>query len=967
MNINNINSFIQTTNNLTGKSILITPEGLGKSYSIIKHIVLNDNTSRLPIYSSHNIINSVEKIETAREIYKSNQSVSKRLPIRLKSDSEIFRDAIALQDESVAELFKNSSKISEDEGYIEYAIFAVTNDNLMIDRLNFQTSYKNKIKKLIESGVSKKEFNSIMITDMYNTLNKVKGKKCYYTIINRTESLNPTSHGNFKFALNFERIYEKYGNDLENLRHQAELNGCKLINLTSNSFKKMFKLKLLRNKAIKLAMEKPSDFILFAQNKVTEEYILKEADKNNVKLLLINDEVNDSDLVLYKFDAVLKVEKIINKINNNETITFEEKNLLKDLKINEKLNRLMKNNNNSIELDTVNIYKINDTITTTIGEPGFTPRLTFAEDTVVLTSEATIPTLLEHILHYSLYEIDSNYTFDDNNFLLFETDKETYFNATKAGKDKIKNFLNDQKECFESYNDVINIGTSYYGTDLTLPAVKGKNVHNYAKRINIIVNPSNFNRYRKFELFISKLIPSNKSKLKEQLLSNLPCMVRKDELNQAIARVSGLRRKYNTKTKTLFIYSNRDKETIDVLNDLRYKGVVKNNDFIKRYIRKINFSKKNIEKEVNLIKQIFDQSKFNNSFNTVYSIDKLKYDLNLTSKRIISLFKESISYCIIKMENNNYFEKFFNKKYHTKKFLDNITNSEGKHYRKTEFDINIPESEKNNSIIDYKKLINKLTNIINSNLQHSLIKDTDNLKQYNFDIYTFLMANFFDYAYKTVYSGKKEYVLNNLKLNTSYVYIYMHTISEMERYIEKFKYDIFKQSNKFSETLITFNPFDIAKSVNFNDYTTLENVIASPFIYMPDLYRHNVESSERLISKNMIINKKFSRKYKNLFNSMNTQQHSNMNRQKVLESIDFVFDNFQYTASKNYFQNYENKHNIPNSPISEYLGTNLLEYVKDIVFVSNKKTDNSDLLKIRYKAYRELPKDYFYLCIDIFI
>ena len=78
------------------------------------------------------------------------------------------------------------------------------------------------------------------------------------------------------------------------------------------------------------------------------------------------------------------------------------------------------------------------------------------------------------------------------------------------------------------------------------------------------------------------------------------------------------------------------------------------------------------------------------------------------------------------------------------------------------------ENVKNNSIIDYKKLINKLTNIINSNLQHSLIKDTDNLKQYNFDIYTFLMANFFDYAYKTVYSGKKEYVLNNLKLNTSY-------------------------------------------------------------------------------------------------------------------------------------------------------------------------------------------------------
>jgi hypothetical protein len=876
-NIKTTNDFI-INSKLSGRHILQTPEGLGKSYEIIKQC-LNDTSDRFVIYNNHSINNSIEKYNTALELSKSLGTI--REAVRIKSDSEIFRDTVAVHNPFIAELFKNTER-DDIDGYLEIQIISFDKKEKKLKQVNYGPSYKKKIKRLLDNNTSRKEFNSILISDAYNQLTKTKNKKDYFLLVKVLKNINLKNYNKKESVTkNINSILFKY-NEIEELKRLVA--PYEIVHMTNAMYKRILKEKIERDNLLKNIINSNNKYVVFSQSKTTENYIIPKLLTNEIKSIIINDEISESDLILYDSKNISKIENIITKLKYNENLTFAEKNLVRDLNIENKIKKMIENDEkDNLSLNHVSFH-INDLhCFSAINIPKFCSRLTYTEDNIILTSETLVPEIIRHALNFDIWKVDSEYSFNDNKFYIFETSNRTSLNIIKDEKENIKDFINKLYEYKNSKNNSLMVGTTYFGTEFSLAATKGNNFKNI-NRMNIFTNPNNRNRGNKLRLFINTFLTEDSQKeQKQDLLQNLNVYIRVDELNQTIARISGYRRKYFNKTKITLFYNTYDSDLKKALDLIRYKGIPVSEKFTNKYVKMVNYLHSKIIDKYTFLDSIL-------SIKDTFTLEHTLREVNITKSGLINLCENYYKpYLKNEMYSNmNMFTALFTKRFN--KIFKSINDIDLNFIKKQDgYDILSSLEYKN----DFTKYVDNLLDIKTGLKLKNKIENTKN----TFDFNTFVAVNFYTYLYEEV-KVKNKFNIKYLKQSPLFVYEYAHTMEGIKSIVGRMKG---RRNDLIRITPITFNPFEMIKSGNDDiKYGLFGNIIPNQFIL--DQKNNKVSS---IMSGLMEAEYTSYKRYPILSSAYDISLK--LNNRIIPSILDFIVDNCEFSLVRNYFNKFFKK------------------------------------------------------------
>jgi len=766
------------------KKIFLGPEGKGKSTGVIRSMLDDFNKSNtIRIFSSHTIDNSIEKFE-----YSKNYKPELESKIhRISSDSELFRNMISEKDEYIASLF-NTSKLLINN-YISYSLISHNPKTNEYHQINKNIGDIKRLETSLKYSDSPEDYNASVTQLIYNTLNNVAGKLDYYLSVHISED-KPNINN---MLPNFENQLKEHGNNVLTLNYMLEDKNIRTVCIPGSYLAKYKFNRKERDQHIKHYIAKNNNCLLFAQSKTVENIIIPQLKTHNKidDCLFIMDEILDSDFILDNFNVTKKIGIIIRKIINKgfDSINNKDTLLLKDLNLYDKIKKKCKDNIESLELKLDNIKLLVDELgaSTFIGEPRFCKRLTEFKNIYVLTSERFKSELLSNSLQFEIVEDDKHYMYSDDNFDLYMTSKDSPFQIKKAHAEQVKCMVELIREEQNSRDETLVLGTSYFGTDMSLASCRGRNIDPKVKKLVIVTNQNSPNIVSKYVAFVKKFYKNKPKSMRNYVALNL----RIDELNQAIARVSGYRREIFKNTKIELYYNSKDTHTINALKKIRYMGhyktFEKGNTFFEsdivnsftfrwnRLIGRMGHISYKYDKLNEFFKITSDKDYIHNTKGMpgVYTLDNLKNKFGYTKTGIVNLVIPAVFNHI---KQNIGFSKSL-QILSTNRYKDDFVDDRETFYSHPNRCINVQHNV-------------TTTNSINSsiiNACESLIEGEVNVlcnlpKNKNIDTKLFFIANFYHTFFETYQksNGKYSFEYTNLKGNPNLVYHYMHVLSTMD-------------------------------------------------------------------------------------------------------------------------------------------------------------------------------------------
>lgn len=568
-------NFNEMTN---GKNILISPEGSGKSTNVLSMVKSLDKPV---IFSTHTIANAIEKYKMFEE---DTEYVSNRRYYLIESDSELFRKMLKAQNDDIYDFFKKHLQ-QHNKKYLMFEIYSYQKGR-GFRRVGNSESYRNKIKSQLQHDQTPSSYNSVAMQIIYNVLNSA-GKDHYYHIVFKftddpEELMQPISNKNIEDTI-FSNRFNSYAIQ-KNLQDEDIQYFC----ITPKSLRNWRGLKKQRDNDIKEAFESDNPIII-TQNKVTENLILPKIKKKNIDCLVVYDEITSDSFISPGEKEQKKVMNILNKmsVHGENGLSVEDEIFLEDFGIKKEVIKMGKEQNGTIILDEMRIRNSFGEPYITIGKPYLNKRLTSFPNTLILTSEKLLPSILVKGFGYKCFEIENDYLYEDDKLFLHPTDKNTPIQTTKTKKDGVVQFIKDVKEYDEDIKELVTIGTSYFNADLTLEACKGRN---FSKTDNVMIfkNPDPIS---KFNTYIELIEEYENEPITKDLVKNVQIAATVDLLNQTIGRISGKRRRFQTDANINLYYYKYDNIMKEALENIRYKGKYQS---CTSYIKKINSIKTNL-------------------------------------------------------------------------------------------------------------------------------------------------------------------------------------------------------------------------------------------------------------------------------------------------------------------------------------------------------------------------------------
>jgi hypothetical protein len=156
---------------LTGKNIILAPEGLGKSTGILDKLSKENKTS---FYCTHTIENAEEK-------FKFSKARGYNCTL-IDSDSELFRKMIRSQDNDLYMMLKKISAESN-ENYIFPYLYSYDIKNDTLSAMLDTPAQHKRIKAQIEFNKTASGVTSSLFGNMYNYLRDMKCKDKLYILL----------------------------------------------------------------------------------------------------------------------------------------------------------------------------------------------------------------------------------------------------------------------------------------------------------------------------------------------------------------------------------------------------------------------------------------------------------------------------------------------------------------------------------------------------------------------------------------------------------------------------------------------------------------------------------------------------------------------------------------------------------------------------------------------------------------
>lgn len=863
----------------SGKDIILSEEGSGKSTTILKEAV-NSTTDSLILYNTHTNRNKNEKYNYISSLKDKNKKL-----LNFKSNFELFVDMIYVHDSDIASLFRDAQ--NNRSTYLNYSFISI-NKSGTIKQLHNSVSFKKKFKALTKQDDSS-NYNSIVVQELYNSISIVKGKCDYYIAI-KEEHEKPTE----TLDIDIPDLLNKFSNNISIINTYLQNQNIRLIKLTSNSISNMRGFQIEREKQLDNVIRNPEEYIIFIQNRSTEEFLIPFLEKNNLlnKTLLIVDELVDSDFIYYNNDIVHSIENIASKIIHHgfDSITFKDECLLKDLKIYKELKSWNNSNNITVDLPNIKICGSSHSPVTTsfIGKPDYSKKLKLLNNIIVLTTENFKSEILEKNLSFTKHEFFNFKEYEDSQLFFIPTKGE---NAIKKDNTEfIHNYIQLLKSNLIQKSDALFIGTRYFGTDYSLQSCKGNNFKNKTNCF-IFTNPHNFKYILKYISFVKEYYEE------DDIYNYVSKKIRTDDLNQTIARVSGHRRKVHKNTNIEVYYYDKDTITKEAIDDLRYKGKELDSDFIKDRIDYITESNLRNEKIYQEYKEFFRIQKDTclirkklNGYIDEYSIDILRNDCNLTKKGTIYHIQNYMKFAksqLLNEKNNMWFFATLptlNDKEEISNFSrNNIENL----WTKTSSFLNNISTRKNPVLRreeDYNRFKDYITKILDSDDLMTKLKSIQYDHINGFDISNYFKTNMYFYLYINLLPKKSNHRLHTLRNDIRLQYNYYHTIEGLVK-LRKIQ----EKKSNYLDTVVSVND-----TISFNKSISDTNQIHKALMFknkksviLSHIQNMNMKDILNYQSKNNIT-------VKDLFTILTNVNTENPIPVEILNYIpSYIFDKFK--------------------------------------------------------------------------
>ena len=789
------------------RTIILSPEGQGKSTDIIRKVVVESQSKKnMVIFSSHTIANSIEKFKYA----KSNFNLKDKM-FRLQSDSELFRDMISLKSKGISDLFNTSTTLKEK--YINHSLLSYDSNTKEFCHLHKNTGDVTKLKASLKHSNSPEDYNASVANLLYNTLTNIEGKFDYYLAIEMTD--NKPDIDNMIPA--FKSSFVNNATNLNNINDSLE--NAEVICIPGSYIKKYHHNKIDRDASIKNTILEHNDCIIFAQSKIVENLLIPYLKKLELidETHLIMDEVLDSDFILDNFSLVKgQLDVIFKKISNSGLTSLNNRDVmkLKDLNIYDAIAKICKKNSEEFELniDTVKMVATSQGTSTFIGEPRFCSRLTEFNHTTVLTSEKFKSEILNNALDYTILESESGYSYDDSLFDIYQTNTNTKLKIRKSDEASVSKFGKLLKEEYVRSDNCMLLGTSYFDTDMSLAACRGRNLSENIKKLVILTNQNSPSLINKYIAFVNKFYATPPSSIRKYVSLHL----RIDELNQSIGRISGYRRKRFPNTTIELFYYSRDKYAQAAISHLRYKGnIITNSSVIDKKVDDLVSKHQVIKQEYTRLYNTLQITSDKHHVHDVkseapriYNLDYIRTKLGMTYRGVVeklipNIFKmihvdASKSKGLLYLSSDLYFSNFVNDR---DRFYKNGRNIDLENNSVT------PVNE--DAALDILNTCKLLSDGNTSTLDTKLSVDS------NVDKKLFLVSNFYTYLfkkYKKITNEKYTTELINLQGKHDLIYHNMHTIPSMDKIVKlKNSLDVGNRVEKFESINMTILPkkFDI--------------------------------------------------------------------------------------------------------------------------------------------------------------
>ncbi len=545
-----------------GRNILIAPEGLGKSREVLNQVV--QYGSGKYVYSTHTKANAREKADALRTLKHVHH---------IRSDSEIFEDAIRRMDPTLADALALCSSKAQTL-FMNVRMYSVTKSNGNMTRLaawgpGVNEKRLEKCRYRSDDYLTYK-FNYDVNGDIQRRLAGSQYKD--YFMFYRKDTIEQL------LAVEDESILgdsiKSLGNIVSELNVQISETRWKCVRITPEARAFIRHEKAKRDEILKKASTCQDPCLLIAQDKTTDIYITPRM--NNIQeWTLIQDELTQDIFSYRNIDDAIKINHIAGKVwehgiehlDQEERIYSIDQGIYSTFKEIDAKSECMPSFG-SMEL-TLHFFPGMTGHEGRFGDVKLCQRLSEFENALVLTAESVYPLFLTKY-GYTISEISPDYRVADEKFKICISDENTIAQIVTGDDDK-RNTVKDFIEYHRTNHNVVTIGTSAFGSEFTMEACKGLNI-NMDRNLEKVIyakNPYPKNYFKRILTTYKTLF--NDSDVTKDDVEGLQSAYVTDILNQALGRFCG-HRDDGTVEKVLFLH-HTDILTLEALKHLRYQGV----------------------------------------------------------------------------------------------------------------------------------------------------------------------------------------------------------------------------------------------------------------------------------------------------------------------------------------------------------------------------------------------------------
>jgi len=680
-------------------------------------------------------------------------------------------------DSEFAEFAKNGQNNNFNK-YLNYVVVSKSNKTNALKEL----SKANHVIRAITEESSSASYNSTAVGHIQHDF-KLRGSKRndYYLFYKFNDSIQEVK----SFPIDPIEHLKMFNYDVKRLNDALKSDGIGVELITGSSTTRWAYNRMAKDNKISEMKKDDKKYLVIAQNKVTDQ-LLNELSNSDKSVGLIHDEITFDSIDHITQDDISLLKETLTEISKrkNRFVTPGNKIVLERFGIYDKVKaadtdlyiRNLVKNMTAVAYDNHVEFSFNN-----IGVNG---RLKSVNNTMVLTSEKFSAGCLSYFFDYKTYELNKGFKFEDQNYNIYKSEF-----ITKANKEFVCELTDSYKLQENKKTDTLTIGTSYFNTDMTIDAVKGRN-YGSIKRMGVFKNPDPYQKAFKY----IHLFKENEHKgitVDENVKNYIKILFATDQLDQIIGRISGYRRERNPDTEIDLFYYKDDGIMDYALTMSRYKGKVQTNSSDK--ITKLLKERNELLEEVKTAEPFFNVYNNKNIFDKKYNITESNFNFtfgsivdssDMTIKGILRFYIPELSARLIgeldkygravtymmgdvTLKNYDKFSKAKKNSALLKQIADEVISRRNSY--------KLEENVCYNRTLD---LLSKIKLGDYSELDLYELASEKERNKYPVDIQTFIAYNLFNIHYHKY--NHKNFCFNDLRADKNYMYANMHSIKNME-------------------------------------------------------------------------------------------------------------------------------------------------------------------------------------------